>query len=180
MGVTIYPVISVNTTLTRRRKNMEDRQNGSRLGAHRKPRVSAESWMLLVGLIAALFIFCELATAQEYKPYTIDTGVIVDGAEICFSPDLHVTSVQLLITWQRLVNELDAYEKGGARMNEEDAIAGELLYENHLCATMGAYYSIVITQAMEGYVLAHFDEQYGFGEGPFIVAKKDVLPDHGI
>ena len=28
--------------------------NGSRLGEHRKPRVSPESWMLLVGMIAGL------------------------------------------------------------------------------------------------------------------------------
>jgi hypothetical protein len=156
------------------------RQNGSRLGEHRKPRVSPESWMLLVGLIAALLIFCKMSTAQVYEPFSLDTGVIVNGAEICFSPDLHDTSVQLLVTWQRLVNELDTYEKGGAIMDEDDAITGELLYENHLCATMGFYYNIVITQAIEGYVLAHFDEQYGFGEGPFIVAKRDILPDRGI
>lgn len=154
-------------------------QNGSRLGDHRKPKVSPESWMLLVGFIAALLIFCKLGTAQEYEPFSIDTGVIVSGAEMCFSPDLGQPSITILNTWQRLVNELENYERGGARMNEDDAITGELLYENHLCATMGAYYSIVITQAMEGYVLAHFDEQYGFGEGPFIVAKKDVLMDRG-
>jgi hypothetical protein len=155
--------------------------NGSRLKEHRKPRVSPESWWLLgIVVVAILALVQYKAEGQEYEPFSIDTAVIVNGAEICFSPDLHKTSIQLLNTWQRLVNELNAYERGGARMNEEDAIAGELLDENHICATMGAYYSIVITQAIEGYVLAHFDEQYGFGEGPFIVAKRDILPDRGI
>jgi hypothetical protein len=161
----------------RRRKSM----NGSRLKEHRKPRVSPDAWCLLAIVVIALLALVQYqAEGQEYKPFSIDTGVIVDGAEICFSPDLHDTSIQLLNTWQRLVNELDTYERGGAKMNEEDAIAAELLYENHLCATMGFYYTIVITQAVEGYVLAHFDEQYGFGEGPFIVAKRDILPDRGI
>jgi hypothetical protein len=151
-------------------------QNGSRLGEHRKSRVAPESWWLLGIVVVALLALVQYqAEGQEYQPYTIDTGVIVNGAEICFSPDLHHTSVQLLVTWQRLVNELNSYERGGARMNEDDAITGELLHENHLCTTMGAYYDIVITQAIEGYVLAHFDEYYGFGEGPFIVAKKDIL-----
>jgi hypothetical protein len=157
------------------------KQNGSRLGGHRKPRVSPESWMLLGIVVVALLALVQWqAEGQEYQPYTIDTGVVVNGAEICFSPDLHHTSVQLLNTWQRLVDELHAYERGGARMNEDDAIAGELLHENHLCATMGAYYDIVITQTTEGYVLAHFAEYYKFGEGPFIVAKKDILGVGGI
>jgi hypothetical protein len=156
-------------------------QNGSRLKEHRKARVSPESWWLLGILVVVLLALVQYqAEGQEYQPFSIDTGVIVDGAEICFSPDLHATSIQLLNTWQRLVNELDAYERGGAKMNEDDAITGELLYENHLCATMGFYYTIVITQTVEGYALAHFDEQYGFGEGPFIVAKRDILPDRGI
>jgi hypothetical protein len=163
-----------------RKRNTMNLQNGSRLGEHRKPRVSPESWMLLVGFIAGLLIFCKLGTAQEYEPFSIDTGVIVNGAEICFAPDLGQPSVTILNTWQRLVNELENYERGGAMMDEEDALTGELLYENHMCATMGFYYSIVITQAIEGYVLAHFDEQYGFGEGPFIVSKRDILPDRGI
>jgi hypothetical protein len=155
--------------------------NGSRLKEHRKPRVSPEAWCLLAIVVIALLALVQYqAEGQEYEPFSLDTGVIVNGAEMCFSPDLHDTSVQLLNTWQRLVNELDAYERGGGRMHEEEAILGEYLYENHLCATMGAYYNIVITQAIEGYVLAHFDEQYGFGEGPFIVAKKDILPDRGI
>jgi hypothetical protein len=164
-----------------RRKNTMNLQNGSRLKEHRKPRVSPESWCLLAIVVIALLALVQWqAEGQEYKPYSIDTGVIVNGAEICFAPDLGQPSVTILNTWQRLVNELDAYERGGAMMNEEDAITGELLYENHMCATMGFYYNIVITQAIEGYVLAHFDEQYGFGEGPFIVSKRDILPDRGI
>jgi hypothetical protein len=159
-----------------RRKNTMNLQNGSRLGEHRKSRVSPESWWLLGIVVVALIALVQWqAEGQEYQPYTIDTGVIVNGAEICFSPDLHVTSIQLLQTWQRLVDELNTYERGGARMNEDDAIAGELLHENHLCATMGFYYDIVITKSTEGYVLAHFAEHYKFGEGPFIVAKKDIL-----
>jgi hypothetical protein len=162
-------------------------QNGSRLGEHRKPRVSIESWLLLVGVIAGMLALGANATkAQEfeshplYKPFSLGTGVLVNGAELCFSPDLSQPTIDLLGTWQRLVNEYEAYEIGGAVMDEEDAIYAQILSDTELCATIADYYDITITQAIEGYVLAKFDEQYGFRTGTFIVAKKDIIPDRGI
>jgi hypothetical protein len=158
----------------RRRKTM----NESRLIEHRKPRVSPESWALLAIVVVALLALVHWqAKGQEYTPYVKGTGVIVEQAEMCFSPDLGQQSVDLLNTWQRLVNELEAYERGGAKMHEEDALLGQYLYENTVCATVAEFYHIVITQDTEGYVLARFDEQYGFTTGTFIVRKQDVILD---
>lgn len=161
----------------------KDRQNGSRLGDHRKPRVSPESWMLLVGVIAGIVALGAMtARGQEYqnvplyKPFSMGTGVIVEGAELCFSPDLSQPTVDLLNTWQRLVNELEAYERGGAAMNEEDANYAQTLADVGLCATVAEYYDITITQATEGYVLVNFAERYDFDTGTFIVARKDIIP----
>ncbi len=155
--------------------------NGNRLKEHRRRRVPATNWMVLIAVMAAMMALGDtLSKSQEYEPYHSDTGVIVRWAELCFSPDLDVPSIKLLNTWQRLVNELEAYKRGGASMSEEDASLGQLIFDNGLCATTSRYYNIFITQDTEGFVLAQFDEQYGFNEGPFIVAKKDILPDRGI
>jgi hypothetical protein len=152
--------------------------NGSRQNEHRKSKVPGLHWVTLVVVVALIFFLARASGSQEYVPYVKDTG-IVQGAEICFSPDLNSESVKLLNTWQRLVNELEAYERGGSPMKEEDAILGLLLYSNNICHTVDRYYNIYITQDTEGYVLAKFDEQYGFDTGTFIVAKKDVMLDRG-
>jgi hypothetical protein len=154
--------------------------NGSRLSEHRMPRVSPESWILLAMFIAALFLWGERTQAQEYVPYVKDTGTIVEQAELCFVPDLGQPFIDTLVLWQRLVNELEAYERGGAPMNEEDAIVGQGLYDAGICATVGAFYMVDVVDDTEGYVLARFNAQYGFTSATFIVAKKDVLLDRGI
>jgi hypothetical protein len=137
--------------------------------------------MVLIAVIAGILALgATLSKGQEYEPYVKDTGVMVERAEICFSPDLGQPSIKLLNTWQQLVTELEIYERGGAKMNEEDALLGKHLADNAICGTTAAYYHIVITQDTEGYVLARYDEQYGFGVGSFIVAKKDVLLDRSI
>jgi hypothetical protein len=186
MGVTIYPVMSVSTTLTRRRKdmarkNMTQHANGSGLGEHRKPRVPAMHWMLLVGAIAGvLALGATLSKGQQYEPYNQGTGLIVAQAEVCFSPDLSTESITLLGTWQRAVDNLEAYERGGPAVEEELAITGQLLYDNRMCATVGEFYHIVIVRHTEGYVLVNFDERYDFDTGTFIVARKDIIPDRGL
>ena len=151
--------------------------NGSRLLEHRKPRVPGESWMVLVGLIVALFVFCELASSQEYEPYTMNTGLIVQSAEMCFAPDLSAPVIVLLQTWQQAVNQLESYERGGAEPDVELAYEAQALYDNHMCATVAAFYHIEIISVTEGYVLVRFSGQHGFDEGTFIVAKQDVLLD---
>jgi hypothetical protein len=155
--------------------------NGSRLNEHRQPKVSFESWFLLVGVIMGLLILGPIAAkGQEYEPYVKYTATMVAGTEICFSPDLSVHSKKLLNTWQRLVNELEAYRRGGPRMHEEDANLGQLLYDNQLCGSIVDYYDIVILQETEGYALAKYKDSLGFDEGTFIVAKLDIIPDRGI
>jgi hypothetical protein len=150
--------------------------NGSRLREHRQPKVSFESWFLLVALVSAMLILGPIAVkAQEYQPFHQTTGTIVAGAELCFSPDLSAPSVQLLNTWQRLVNELGVYERGGSRMHEEDANLGQLIYDNNLCGTVSGYYDIVIMQSNEGYVLATYADKYNYDAASFIVAKRDVI-----
>ena len=152
--------------------------NGNRLREHRQPKVSFESWFLLVGLITGLLILGPIAAkGQDYEPYVKDTGTMVAGTELCFSPDLASESIKLLNTWQRLVNELEAYQRGGSRMHEEDAHLGQALYDNHLCGSTVDYYDIVILQDTEGYVLARYSDDLGFDEGSFIVAKKDIIPE---
>ena len=156
------------------------RQNGGRLGEHRSP-MPLWHWMVLVGVVAGvLALGANSVKAQEYEPYVQDTGIIHSGSELCFSPDLGQPSIELLGTWQRLVNELEAFEIGGPAMNEEDAILGQLLFDTDICHTVATTYHIFITQSTEGYVLARFDEQYGFTTGTFIVNKKDVLLDRGL
>ncbi len=152
--------------------------NGSRMREHRTPKVSFESWFLLFGLISGLLILGPIAVkAQEYKPFVKDTGVIVARAELCFSPDLGAPSIKLLKLWQRLVTEHEDYQRGGALMNQEDAILAQALADNNVCATTVDYYRVIIAQDTEGYVLARYDETYGFEEGSFIVAKRDILLD---
>jgi hypothetical protein len=157
--------------------------NGSRLNEHRKRRVPATNWMILIGIIAGvLALGATLTKGQEfentplYKPFSMGTGVIVEGAELCFSPDLSQPTVDLLNTWQRLVNELEAYERGGAAMDEEDANYAQTLADIGMCATVAEYYDITITQATEGYVLVNFAARYDFDTGTFIVARKDIIP----
>jgi hypothetical protein len=157
--------------------------NGNRLQEHRKPRVSTIHWLLLVGVITAIvaaFSPWSTAKGQEYETYNEGTGLIVQQAEICFSPDLSAESIKLLGTWQRLVNELEAYERGGSVMGEEDALLGQLLHDNHVCATVADFYHVVVVRRVEGYALLLYDEQYGFDEGTFIARAQDVLPDRGI
>jgi hypothetical protein len=157
------------------------KQNGSRLGEHRKRRVPAIHWMMLIAIMAGIVALgATLTRAQEYTPYTQGTGLIVQQAELCFSPDLSLASITLLGTWQRAVNQLESYERGGPAMEEELAITGQLLYDNHVCATVAEFYHIVILSHTEGYVLVNFDEQHGFDTGSFIVARKDIIPDQGI
>jgi hypothetical protein len=156
----------------------KDRQNGSRVGEHRMPRVTVWHWIALACVIGALLIAFE--AKSQYVPYNQGTGLVVQQAEICFSPDLSAEAIKLLFTWQRLVNELEAYERGGSAMDEEEALLGQLLYNNHLCATVADFYPIIVIRRTEGYALAKFDEQLGFGTGPFIVAAKDVIPDRRI
>ena len=151
--------------------------NGSRLNEHRKPRVSPESWILLGIVVVAMLALVQWQAEAQYVPYVKDTGVIVEQAEMCFSPDLGGPSIKLLNTWQRLVNEVEAYERGGALPHEEDARLGKYLYDSGMCHTTAGFYHIYITQSTEGYVLAKFDEQYGFEGGTFIVRKQDVLLD---
>jgi hypothetical protein len=137
--------------------------------------------MVLIGIIAAVFALgATLSEGQEYKPYTQGTGVIVEQAEVCFSPDLSPDSITLLGTWQRAVDRLEAYERGGPAVEEELAITGQLLYDNHICATTAEFYHIVIIRHVEGYALVKYDEQYGFDTGTFIVARKDIMPDRGV
>jgi hypothetical protein len=164
----------------RRKVEARTAQNGNRLGEHRKRRVPATNWIALATIIAVIFVLGKVSTGQEYVPYNQGTGLVVQQAEICFSPDLSAEAVKLLSTWQRLVNELEAYERGGSAMGEEDALLGQLLYNNHLCATVADFYPIIVIRRIEGYALAKFDEQLGFDDGPFIVAARDVLPDRGI
>jgi hypothetical protein len=154
--------------------------NGSRLNEHRKPRVSPESWWLLAMFVAALFLWGERTQAQEYVPYVKDTGTIVQQAELCFVPDLGQPFIDTLQLWQRLVNELEAYERGGEPMDEEDAITGQHLADSGICATVAEFYMIDIVQDTEGYVLARFNEQYGFTSATFIVRKRDVILDRGL
>ncbi len=159
----------------KRKKHM---QNGSRLGEHRKPRVSPESWWLAGIIVVALLALVQWqAEAQEYKPFTMGTGLIVQHAEMCFSPDLSSDSINLLNQWQLAVDQLESYERGGSEPDVELAYQAQALYDNHMCSTVAAFYHIEIVMATEGYVLARFDEQHGFNEGTFIVAKRDVLPD---
>ena len=153
--------------------------NGSRLKEHRKPRVSPESWCLLAIVVVALLALVQWQAEAQYEPFVQDTGVMHGGSEMCFSPDLGGPSIKLLKTWQKLVNEYNAYQRGGPAMHEEDAILAQYLYDNDMCHTTLSTYHIYITQSTEGYVLAKFDEQYGFNAGSFIVAKKDVLLDRG-
>jgi hypothetical protein len=157
-----------------KRKSQE--QNGSRLGGHRKI-MPFSHWMYLLGLCAAIVLLDHYANAQDYEPYKMGTGLIVQQAELCFAPDLSTPVITLLNTWQQAVDELEAYERGGTPGDPELALAGQLLYDNHVCATVAAFYHIAIISVTEGYVLAKFDEQHGFEEGTFIVAKKDILPD---
>ncbi|KKN92345.1 hypothetical protein LCGC14_0208360 [marine sediment metagenome] len=152
--------------------------NGSRLREHRAPKVSFESWFLLFGLISGLLILGPIAVkGQEYKPFVKDTGIIVAGAELCFSSDLGAPSVKQLNLWQRLITEHEAYQRGGAPMNEEEAVLAQAMADNNVCATTVEYYRVIITQDTEGYVLARYDETYGFEDGSFIVAKRDILLD---
>jgi hypothetical protein len=143
--------------------------------------------MMLIAVIAGIVALGATFTrAQEfentpmYKPFSMGTGVLVEGAELCFSPDLSQPTIDLLSTWQRMVNEFEAYEMGGAAMHEDDAIYAQTLSDIGMCATVAQYYDIVIIQGTEGYVLVNFDEQYGFDTGTFIVARKDIMPDRGI
>jgi hypothetical protein len=137
--------------------------------------------MILIAVIAAIVALgATLTKAQHYKPYSQGTGLIVEQAEVCFSPDLSTESIALLGTWQRAVDNLEAYERGGAAVEEELAIEGQLLYDNHMCATVAEFYHIVIVRHTEGYVLVNFDERYDFDTGTFIVAKKDIIPDQEI
>jgi hypothetical protein len=155
-------------------------QNGSRLGEHRKRRVSPESWWLLGIVVVALLSLVQYSEAQEYEPFNVGTGLVVQYAEICFTPELSTEAIKLLDTWQRLVNELEAYERGGSAMNSEDALLGQLLYNSNICHTVADFYHIVILRRTEGYTLVKFDEQYSFDAGPFIVRAQDVVPDRGI
>jgi hypothetical protein len=161
-------------------KRKSQMQNGSRLSEHRMPRVSPESWILLVMLVAALVFWGERTQAQEYVPYVKDTGTIVEQAELCFAPDLGQPFIKTLVFWQRLVNELESYERGGSPLNEEEAIVAQRLYDSGICATVAEFYMIDVVNDTEGYVLARFNAQYGFTSATFIVAKKDVLLDRGI
>jgi hypothetical protein len=137
--------------------------------------------MVLIGIIAAVFALgSTLAEGQQYEPYNQGTGLIVGQAEVCFSLDLSTESITLLGTWQRAVDNLEAYERGGPAVEEELAITGQLLYDNHMCATVAEFYHIVIVRHTEGYVLVNFDERYDFDTGTFIVARKDIIPDQGI
>jgi hypothetical protein len=163
----------------------KDRQNGSRLGGHRKLRVSPESWMILIGVIAAVFALgATLTEGQEYKPYNQGTGLIVADTELCFSPNLNSESIKLLGVWQRAVDAQESYERGGPAVEEELAITAQLLHANHICATVAAFYRVTIIRHVEGYALASFDpsliEQFDFDTGTFIVARKDIIPDRGI
>jgi hypothetical protein len=164
------------------RRKVNDRlaQNGSRLGDHRKQRVPATNWMVLIAIIAALFALSPTIAKGQYEPYTQGTGLIVQYAEVCFTPELSSEAINILTLWQRLVNELDAYERGGSAMNKEDALMGQLLFDNNICHTVADFYHVAILRRTEGYVLVQFDEQYTFAAGPMIVAARDVLPDRGI
>ena len=146
----------------RRKVETRTAQNGSRLGEHRKRRVPATNWLVLVGILAAIFALSPwLANAQDYQAYNEGTGLIVQQAEICFAPEINSDTIKLLNTWQRLVNEIEAYERGGAVMNKEDALLGQLLYENHMCATVADFYHVVVVRHAEGYALLKFDMRHG-------------------
>ena len=153
--------------------------NGNRIGEHRKPRVPATNWMVLVGIIAAIVALGAMnAKGQEYEPFNAGTGLLVQEAEMCFTPELNAESIKMLNTWHRLVNELESFERGGPAMHPEDAYLGQLLYDNDICHTVTEFYHVVILKRIEGYVLVKFND--GFDTRPFIVRAQDILPDRGI
>ena len=143
-------------------------------------KVTWGEWMIIACAVALLgFLTWKQADAAvvEYVPYNMGTGLIVQHAELCFSPGLSSESIKLLDTWQLAVNQLESYERGGPEPDVELAYEAQSLFDNNMCATVAAFYNIAIIMTTEGYVLARFDEQHGFDEGTFIVAKKDILPD---
>ncbi|MBW2561260.1 MAG: hypothetical protein JRE40_10465, partial [Deltaproteobacteria bacterium] len=144
-------------------------------------RVPATNWMVLIAVIAAIFALGKVSTGQEYEPYRMNTGIIHAQSELCFSSTLSQPATQLLDTWQRMVNEIEAYDRGvGPAMNEEDAIYAQALFDNNICHTVASTYHVYVTQSTEGYMLVNFDEQYGFETGTFIVNKRDIMLDRGL
>ena len=63
------------------RQEEKERMNGSRVNEHRKRRVPATNWMVLIAILAAVFALGKVSTGQEYVPYVKDTGVVVERSD---------------------------------------------------------------------------------------------------
>ena len=143
-----------------------------KLFEHRK-RVPFLHWALLAAVMTAMLILGPIAAeAQEFRPFTESEAHLLGGSVMCVSPGLSAESITLLNEYQKVVNAVEAYHRGGPWVPEEFLFFGEMVFETGLCATTLSSETIEIIRGTEGYVLARFSS----GKlGTFIVNRMDLL-----
>ena len=157
--------------------------NGSRLQEHRKRRVPATNWMILVAVIAAILALSPMLSKGAEpltQTFNADTGLIVYGGKICAAETIDVSAVKLLDEWVSLVNKVETWQLDGrVRLTQEEGERGKFLSSNKICAVVADYYMITILEEVNDYLLFKFDSQYGFTDTSLILKRSQYRSDRG-
>ena len=141
--------------------------------AEKNRNVPGFHWLVAIGLLSAAILLGHSVA----KGSTGTTGVVVEGAEVCFAQAITEGSTTVLHLWQSLINDMEAAADGGPALSDADLHTAYYLYSNNYCHTVNKAYMIFVLEEKDEYVLVNFDEQYDFQTPPFIVFRKDVRVD---
>jgi len=141
--------------------------------AEKNRNVPGFHWVMAIGLLAAAILLGHSIANGN----TGNTGVVVEGTEMCFSTIINEDSIKALHLWQRIINAMEAADDGGPAISTADLNIGYYLYSNDYCHTINKHYMVFVLEEKDEYMIVNFDEQYGFQTQPFIVFRKDVRLD---
>ena len=148
--------------------------NGSRLREHRMPRVSPESWMLLVGLIAGMLALGSAFTKDAEGAERGDRGVLPENTSLCQVNYIGPITVSMVEDNHRIATII--LEKGIESLSYRDYTRGAELYFGQ-CGSVAEPYHVIIFRVDGDYALMVFDARHNFERETFIIRLADFVPD---
>ena len=141
------------------------------------PRVSPESWMLLVGLIAGMLALGVTFTKDAEGAERGDRGTLAAGVSVCEVDYIGPITVDMVEDNHRISTIIS--EKGIEALSPEDYTRGAELFFGQ-CGATAVEYHVVIFKVDGDYALMVFDARHNFERDTFIIRLQDFHPDGSV